>query len=54
VEFEVADVDYQQMKTDLDAYPFGQCPRCGLWRTRERRGRHSSSTRQHSSLAATA
>jgi hypothetical protein len=28
VEFEVADVDYQQMKTDLDAYPFGQCPRC--------------------------
>jgi hypothetical protein len=28
VEFDVVDVDYQQMKSDMDAYPFGQCPRC--------------------------
>lgn len=27
VEFEVADVDYNQMKTDLKTYRFGQCPR---------------------------
>jgi hypothetical protein len=28
IELEEKAVDYQAMKTDLAAYPFGQCPRC--------------------------
>lgn len=27
VQFEMKDVDYEQMKTDRAQYPFGQCPR---------------------------
>eukprot|EP00878_Enallax_costatus_P026863 GHUV01028867.1.p1 GENE.GHUV01028867.1~~GHUV01028867.1.p1 ORF type:complete len:179 (+),score=25.99 GHUV01028867.1:2-538(+) len=27
IEFEVKDFDYQQMKSDRQQYPFGQCPR---------------------------
>ncbi len=27
LEYELRDVDYQAMKTDRKAYPFGQCPR---------------------------
>jgi hypothetical protein len=27
VEYEIKDVDYGEMKTDLVKYPFGQCPR---------------------------
>jgi glutathione S-transferase len=27
ISFEVVDVDFQNMKVDRAAYPFGQCPR---------------------------
>ena len=29
VEFDVKPVDYQQMKSDLQQFPFAQVPRCG-------------------------